>query len=495
MTINRLVTWITFLAVFAMAARVSIDTDTWWHLRAGEWIIENQSVPQVDPFSHTRFGKSWQYPGWLVEVPMAYIYLLAGPGALNIFTAAMITLAFIFLWFSLSGGVFLRAFVIIIAATASGVYWAARPYLLTFVLSAVFIWILETYRWHPSATARKRLWLLPLLMILWVNSHGGFLVGFLLFGVYWAAEMLSWWLVGDLRDWIKLLFNQPFHALRRPELHLTWIGVLMLIAVCFNSSGPVMLLYPFKTVSIDALKDYIQEWQSPDFHQRATQPFIWLALTAFAVVGASRRRLALTDFLLFSGFFSMSLFAGRNIALFALVAPLVITRHAAVLLQALSRKAGFRLNGTQPPTLIQKSLNWLILILIVVTVIIKVISIYPREMNEAVFRENLPYEAVAFIQEKQPPGTLLNSYNWGGFLIYALPEYPVFIDGRTDLYSDGLIDEWLQVVRAEEGWQEALDKYQVQLILLEPSMPVIAELDENDWFELYRDEKSVVYGK
>jgi len=128
-------------------------------------------------------------------------------------------------------------------------------------------------------------------------------------------------------------------------------------------------------------------------------------------------------------------------------------------------------------------------------VIIKVISIYPREMNEAVFRENLPYEAVAFIQEKQPPGTLLNSYNWGGFLIYALPEYPVFIDGRTDLYSDGLIDEWLQVVRAEEGWQEALDKYQVQLILLEPSMPVIAELDENDWFELYRDEKSVVYGK
>ena len=191
----------------------------------------------------------------------------------------------------------------------------------------------------------------------------------------------------------------------------------------------------------------------------------------------------------------MSLFAGRNIALFALVAPLVITRHAAALLEAFSCKEGFRLKGTQLPTLFQKSLNWLILILIAFTVIIKVISIYPREMNEAIFRNNLPYKAVAYLQERQPPGNLFNSYDWGGYLIYALPEYPVFIDGRTDLYSDGLIDEWLQVVRTEEGWQKVLDKYDVRLILLEPSMPVITELNESDWSELYRDEKSVVYGR
>ena len=495
MTINRLVTWITFLAVFAMAARVSMDTDTWWHLRAGEWIIENQSVPQTDPFSHTRAGADWQYPGWLVEVPMAYIYDLAGPGGLNIFTAAMVTLAFLFLWMALSGGVFLRAFVIVIAATASGVYWAARPYLMSFLLSAVFLWILESHRWHPSSNSKKRLWLLPLLMILWANSHGGFAVGFLLFGVYWAAEALGWWLTGGLRDWIKSLFKTPLMALRQPQLQLTWVGILMLFAVCINPSGAVMLLYPFKTVSIGALKDYIQEWQSPDFHQRATQPFIWLVITAFAVIGTSRRRIALTDFLLFSGFFSMSLVAGRNIALFALVAPLVITRHAAALMQALSRKMGFRLNRSTAPTSMQKKLNWLILLLIAFTMIIKVISVYPREMNEAVFRENLPFEAVAYLQERQPPGNLFNSYDWGGYIIYALPEYPVFIDGRTDLYSDGLIEEWLQVVRAEGGWQEVLDKYDVSLVLLEPTMPVVVELAQNGWEELYRDEKSVVYGR
>ena len=67
-------TWITFLAVFAMAARISVDTDTWWHLRAGQWIVENRQIPREDAFSYTRAGEAWEYPGWLVEAPMFIIY-------------------------------------------------------------------------------------------------------------------------------------------------------------------------------------------------------------------------------------------------------------------------------------------------------------------------------------------------------------------------------------------------------------------------------------
>jgi hypothetical protein len=156
--------------VFAMAARISVDTDTWWHLRAGQWILEHRSIPQVDSFSYTRAGEPWQYPGWLVEAPMYLLYEVGGPGALNLWTAGMVTLAFIFIWFTLSGGPFLRAFVIVLAATVSGVYWAARPYLVTFLLAAVFLWILEDFRWRKV----DRLWWLPVLMVVWVNSHGGF---------------------------------------------------------------------------------------------------------------------------------------------------------------------------------------------------------------------------------------------------------------------------------------------------------------------------------
>ncbi len=80
MSMHKLVMVITFLAVFAMAARVSVDTDTWWHLRTGQWIIENRSIPQTDPFSYTRLGESWQHPGWLVQVPMYWLFQMRWTG-------------------------------------------------------------------------------------------------------------------------------------------------------------------------------------------------------------------------------------------------------------------------------------------------------------------------------------------------------------------------------------------------------------------------------
>ncbi len=305
MTIRRLVTCIAFLAVFSMAARVSMDTDTWWHLRAGQWMVEHLSLLNTDPFSYTRVDASWQYPGWLVEVPMYLIYRYLGPGGLNLWTAAMVTIAFIFVWPTLSGGEFLRAFVIVLAAATSALYWAARPYLVTFVLSAIFLWVLEDYRWKRA----NRLWLLPVLMVIWVNSHGGFLAGFLIWAAYFVGEIFS----------LRIESRKILFTFQRSSLILLAIGGLMLVAVCLNPAGPLMLAYPIKTVGIGALKNYIQEWQSPDFHSLQAQPFAWLLFLTLGVIGFARRRLALTDFFLVAGFGYMGLLAVRNVALFALV--------------------------------------------------------------------------------------------------------------------------------------------------------------------------------
>jgi hypothetical protein len=485
---SRLVTWITFLAIFAMSARVSVDSDTWWHLRAGQWIIEQRAVPQIDPFSYTRLGQPWQYPGWLVEAPMAWIYRALGPGGLNLWTGLMVTLAFAFVWRTLSGGVFLRAFVLVLAAAASGVYWAARPYLVTFVLAAVFLWLLESDRWQRTTRSLNGLWALPILMVVWANSHGGFAIGFILWGVYWFAEGLS--------CLHSALSRQPLSAGRQARfIRLSLVGALMVAAVALNPSGVAMLAYPFKTVSIGALQDYILEWQSPDFHSRQAQPFIWLLLLTFAAVGASRRRLALTEFLLVAGFTYMALLAWRNVALFALVAPAVLTRHAALPLAALGRRFGFNGASQSAPSRAQKLLNGALLIILILAVLLKVGLDFPLAANQESFRQNMPVDAVAFIKEKSPPGRLFNSYNWGGYLLWALPEYPVFIDGRTDLYNDEVIDQWLQVVRAEPGWQETLDRWEVRLILLEPGMPVVGQLHRQGWHLLYEDKQAVVFSR
>jgi hypothetical protein len=495
MSTRRLVTLIVFLAVFAMAARVSVDTDTWWHLRAGQWIVEHHAVPQVDPFSYTRQGDVWQYPGWVVEVPMYWIYRALGPGGLNIWTAFMVTLAFVFVWKTLSGGVFLRAFVVVLAAAASGVYWAARPYLVTFVLAAVFLWILEDFRWEKGRGAHIRIWLLPVLMVLWANSHGGFAVGFLIWGVYCTAEFVNW-VFPRMFNFIKKGGDQQLTASTGQRLVLLLlVGLFMVIAVSLNPSGPVMLLYPFKTVGITALKNYIQEWQSPDFHSISVQPFVWLLIITFVVVGASRRRIALTDFLLFAGFAYMALMAGRNIAIFALVAPMVLTRHADTLLAAIGRSLGLRAYSAGPVRRVQTILNSILLGVLIIAVLLKVSLVFPESANNKVFQDTLPVEAVNFIKSNHLQGRLFSSYNWGGYLLWTLPEYRVFIDGRTDLYNDEVINQWLQVVRAEDGWQNVLEKWNVHLILLEPTMKVVELLPGNGWRMVYSDREAVIYTK
>ena len=515
LNIKRLVVYLTFLAVFAMAARISVDTDTWWHLRTGQWIVEHRAVLQQDPFSYTRAGEIWQYPGWLVEVPMYVIYQAFGPGGLNMWTAAMVTLTFWFIWMTLSGGEFTRAFVVILAAATSGVFWAARPNLMTLLLAAVFLWILDAdaqrKRWNahsqhgalgqesdpnkevivggkPTADRSRpasvvgRLWLLPVLMIIWVNSHPGFVVGFILFGVYFLAALVEWRLETCQRAKVQTLFI---------------IGLLLVAVACINPSGPVILLYAFKTLNIGVLQDFIQEWQSPNFHDMKVQPFLWLLLLTIAAIGTSRKRISLVDFLLLSGFSYLSFMAGRNIALFALVAPMVLTRHALPFLEEAGSRLGLRKSAPAPVRAArwQSILNWIILGVLILSVALKSSLVIPKAVNQEHFEETLPIAAVAFLKEERPGGQLFNSYNWGGYLLWALEEYPVFVDGRTDLYGDELVGQWVQVVQADDGWEEVLDEWDVGVILLEPFRPVVDKLPGEGWELLFEDDIAVVYGR
>lgn len=487
MSTQRLVIWITFLAVFAMAVRISVDTDTWWHLRAGQWIVENRQIPQVDMFSYTRVGEPWEYPGWLVEVPLYWIYQYAGPGGLNLWTALMVTVTFAFVWQTLSGGPFLKAFVIVLAAAAAGVYWAARPYLVTFLLAAITLWILERYRWRRSGNIGKFVYWLPVLMVLWVNTHGGFLVGFIIWGIYWIAE--AGWIAWEIFIRKHRSFN-----LRAFTTPLLWAGLLMLMAVCINPYGPEMLLYPFKTVSIGVLRDYIQEWQSPEFHSIAVQPFAWLMLLTFGAVGASRQGLAFIDFILVGLFFYMGLLAGRNVALFSIVAPMVLTRHAARVLDGVSGSLGLQASPPRSPSRRMSLLNIFILILLAVAVVFKVSLVYPEKANVEAYRENLPMGAVAYLNDNKPEGRLFNPYNWGAYLLWALPGYPVFVDGRTDLYNDEIINKWLTVARVEYGWQDILEEYKINLVMIEPGSMLDRTLaSEQAWEPVYRDTISIIY--
>lgn len=101
-------------------------------------------------------------------------------------------------------------------------------------------------------------------------------------------------------------------------------------------------------------------------------------------------------------------------------------------------------------------------------------------------------DSIAWIQENQPAGNMLNSYNWGGYLQWALPETPVFVDGRTDLYGNEIVMQWYAVTIVAEGWQDVLDEWNIQWIILEKDWPAVQALPLAGWQVSYQDDTTTI---
>jgi len=488
LTTRRLATLILFIGLFAMATRVAVDSDTFWHLRAGTWMLDHGRLLNFEAFSHTRLNAPWINHSWLTEIPMAALYRAFGYAGLNLATAFIIWFTFLFVYLSGEGGSYLRAFVIVLAAAASGVYWSARPQIMSMLLAAIFNYILILY----CQRSLNRLWLLPLLMILWVNLHGGFAIGFILLVINFVGQALVFALRG---------FRIPAEQSQRPLPHVAmlWVGGIGLAcaaAVAINPYGLQMLLYPFKTVSIGVLQNYIQEWQSPNFHTREAQVFIILWLATFAAVGFGRRRLDPIDFLSFSAFTGLALLAGRNIAVFAVVAAPILMRHAdSAIAELQERWPKLRIAASgSTPTLVTRIVNWALLVIVAAATVIKAaLPLTPSTVDTAISKI-APVGAATYLKTLPVRGAMFNSYNFGGYLTWALyPDRPVFVDGRTDLYDDEFLTEYLSAYLAEPGWEKTFARYQIALVLVEPNAPIArALLVKPEWGVRYRDSVAVV---
>lgn len=475
LTIPRLLIAILFIAIFTMAVRLPADTDTWWHLRSGQYIVENGAVPTTDPFSHTKTGQPWIDHGWLAQLFWYGLFALGGWPGLSLGLAALVTLTFGLVWQVTPGNLYIRAFTMVLGAITSAVIWVARPQMVSFLLAGLMLFLLEKYK----REGRRWVYALPLVMLLWVNIHGGYAIGFMLLGVY---------VVGETFNRLTGHDDDPVLSWRQIGL-LLLLGLIAFAVVVINPHGWQMWLYPFRTVGIGALRDFIQEWRSPDFHLSLTWAFLAMLLLSLTVLGRSARRADWTDLAMLGLWTFWSLFAARNIGLYGLLAIPALARYAdAAWGQYLPvSSASLRRQSTR--------LNWVLLSLVVVAALVKMgVALNPQEAIKGE-QEGLPAKAVEFIQQKRPPGPLFNSYNWGGYLIYKLwPDYPVYIDGRTDLYDDAFIRRYLAVAAGDETWPQSLDEDGINLVLIE-SNSSLARLLRHDsaWTELYHDDMASVF--
>lgn len=473
LTIERTMVIVTFVLLLAMATRVPVDTDTWWHIRSGEYTL-TEGMIYHDPFSHTMAGEPWINHSWGAQLVLYGLWQLAGDVGLSLYTALLAVGGMAVLYRISAGNPYLRAFVMILGAATAAVFWSARPQMMSFFLSTVVLYVLYLYK-HEG---KDRLWgLLPLLW-LWANLHAGWTIAYLFILAFVVGEALNR-IFGLHED------SLPWRGWRK----LLLVTALSVPLLAVSPYGLENLLVPFNTVSIGALRQFIQEWNSPNFQGRETWPFIATVALLFGALWGSRRQFDWSGFFLLGGTLFLALLYGRNIAVFAVAATPILTHH----LDNLLTERGWVLRPRRRISPLIAAVNWLLLSVIVLGAGAYLVGVLLPTTREPLQAQVLPVDAVNYMNEHDLPRELFNSYNWGGYVLFAAPEYPVFVDGRTDLYGE-FVRTALQVSTARGDWQAVLAEQNVNLVLTETGGALDGVLrDAGGWALLYEDDLAVIF--
>lgn len=485
---DRFIYVMALLLVFIMAARTPLDGDMWWHLRAGQETIAQRAPLLEDTFSFTQSGVPWINHSWLSQVGMKVLFGWFAYYGLTLGVAFLAVGSLLVVLLQMEGPSIMKAFLLIFAGVVAAPVWSPRPQTTSLLMLALVSYVLYLYKWRGS----NRLWMLPVLMMVWSNLHGGYVLGFLCIGAMLVGEVLNH-LLGYKGE--KVLSRERWLVL------LAWT-VGSGLAVLINPNGIDMWLIPFQTVEVQVLQSLIAEWASPDFHELAQQPLLWMTFALFIAAGLSDEKLDGTDIVGVTGFGMMAFIARRNFGPFALVSLPVLSRHLWAAFQQ------WRERITLPPKVVefvesrqakemvntstvQRTMNLLVIALFGLIAAGKVVGVSHPVLVEGYLKQIYPVEALTWMHENDIQGNVLNEYNWGGYMDWFLPEVPVFVDGRTDLYGDEVLGQWLNMVQGGESWQEDLGDWQIDAVFLMPERPLVVELIDQGWEVEYADEKAI----
>jgi hypothetical protein len=487
LSVRRLMVFVLMSLVFVLAVRAVSDPDFWWHLRAGQFIWETRSIPRTDIFSSTFFGREWVAHEWLSEALMYAVHRAFGYAGLVVGFALVISAA---MWIALrqfaarAGHPHVAGFALLLGALAASPTWGVRPQMFSFLFASIFFAVLDGY---ARGEGRRKVWWLVPLIAVWVNMHAGFALGLALIALTIAGVLLDAWLSEEER-------KQPVWARVRP---LAVVFVACVAAVVLNPNGARLYLYPFETLTSQAMMKYINEWFSPDFHEPMFQPLAVMLFATFVVMILSRERVRPSSLLMLAATGYAALRAGRNVPFFALAAMPLLAEHAWKWLSrqtwgAWLRKPEKREDGSQ--LFLKVALNVLVFVAAPLALcFIRVQQVAARQATDEA--QNFPVAAVEFIRENKLPQPVFNEYGWGGYMIWKLqPDYRVYIDGRADVYGDAFMEEFLKTHDGVAGWRAPLEREDVRTVAVGPNVPLASLLrQEKDWRKVFEDKQAVIF--
>jgi hypothetical protein len=448
-----------------------VESDTLWHIAVGNLILKTHTWPTHDIYSFTVHGSPWIAYEWLGEVVMSLAWRAGNLHGLAVLAMALISVIILALFYYayLGSKNAKSAF----AATAvllplAAISWTMRPQLLGYVFLIATLIVLKRF----SQGSKKSIWVLPLILLLWTNSHGTFVLGFGVLGIYWLSGLKEFHL-GDL-------YSRRWTLRERQQLEL--IALLCLIASIITPYGTQLAAYPLEMAgSQPMIIQIVQEWQPLSITASYGKLFVLLILAFWILIATRRLRIRLEDM-------ALLLIATVETFLHARFMLLFVPVFAPLLAEAIA--------PWFPPydeTKDHPVLNFALVGLIIAGMV----EFFPSNAKlQHQLASETPGHAVQFLRAHPGLKPTFNYFFWGGYLILNQgPTDKVFIDGRLDIYEySGVLADYMSIVSLQPNVEMLLRKYHIRSCLVPPESPLAILLDSSpNWHRDYRDNISALY--
>lgn len=474
-----------FWSIAASGPKIlNFDGDLPRHLLLGRLIRETGNVPTTDTFSFRTGGFPSIPHEWLSQVIFSISNDLLGLSGVVLLTALIFTATWAIVYYDAkrrSNDIFSTFMVIAIGIGASIIHVLPRPHLFTYLLTALWVTALE----HITETKPRRWWWLPIMMVMWVNLHGMFVLGIIIWGIY---------LLGNLLE------NPSWTWFTRPATKaLLSGGILSLLSTVLSPSGVKIWESVISLGGNSYITSRIPEYQSANFHLPETWPFILLLIITLTGFARTANKTPWTHVLLTASFAAIALYTSRMIPLFAIVTVPIAAKTLADLLKQEFPESRLSTIEKNISTINSSSngIIWIFAVLLVVTLLSRSGKAIDPGNGGNVFDERFfPIQAVTWLNSDPQHGHMLNEFDWGGYLLLNLsPRQQIFMDGHTHIYGEALTREYETVFTLSDGWLKILDKYQIEWAIVRANSPIAHELENNGWKIIYKDNTTIVLRK
>jgi hypothetical protein len=480
---NMIFVALLFVLIFNSGQGLLGDGDTGYHIRTGEVILQTWRVPKHDIYSLHLPPLKWTAHEWMAEIIMAAIYRIAGLTGIVVFFAFLLAATHWLLYYTLrkkSQDILLCTFIAVLATATSSTHWLARPHAFSLLLTVIWYHLLDRFQYKNERT----LLYLPLLMLLWVNLHGGYFFGLILLMIYLTGNVVC------------SISGRPEQLQRhRSNVKSLFLILVATAGICaINPSGFEILWFPIRVTSDHFLMDRVTEYLSPNFHDFL--PFKFMLLAAISIFALSRSALNLIEVALITLLSYMALYSARHIPLFAIVAaPLLLRAGASIIDEMPEPFLQFYRNRNRNLTAIDTNLRGYLWPSISAVLVVGLLAagILRYHFDDKFF----PVAAVEFLKKEAVAGNMFNHDEYGDYMIFAAwPHYRVFMDGRSDMYGKTLGSAYLKIANVQPGWKEILGTYDISWIIFDTYSALTAALrDQTDWQPIYSDQVATIFVK